>query len=157
MTSERSKRRDLLALVFISKSISEKVLIKKNLLIFKKIYICKCRENGIDRLRNGQLRRRRRRISAHVLRKDHQQTPRFALTWAPEDKRSTARPRESWREPGDGFFHLEWSCCLYEMQSSLGKISQWPFSPRGEDRANLMKVISLEKPRCFWRENNKNI
>ena len=36
MTSERSKRRDFLTLVFISKSISKKLLIKKRILIEKK-------------------------------------------------------------------------------------------------------------------------
>ena len=37
MTSERSKRRDFLSLIFIAKSISKKLLIKINLFITKKV------------------------------------------------------------------------------------------------------------------------
>ena len=38
MTSERSKRRDFLSLIFISKSISKKLLVKKVAMILKKFH-----------------------------------------------------------------------------------------------------------------------
>ena len=44
-----------------------------------------------------QIRRRRWRWIGHVLRMDHHQNPRIALTWAPGGKRSRGRPRETWR------------------------------------------------------------
>jgi len=44
-----------------------------------------------------QIRRWRWRWIGHVLRMDHQQYPRIALTWAPEGKRSRGRPKETWR------------------------------------------------------------
>ena len=49
-----------------------------------------------------QIRRRRWCWIGHVLRMDHHQNPRIALTWAPEGKRRRGRPRETWRRTVEG-------------------------------------------------------
>ena len=74
----------------------------------------------------------------HVMRMDHHQNPRIALTWATERKRSRGRPKEIWRRTvegarqEDGFCHLDASCHCGEKQSRMEETSQWHSSPRGE-------------------------
>jgi len=49
-----------------------------------------------------QITRRRWRWIGHVLRMDHHQNPRIALTLAPDGKRSRGRPKETWRRTVEG-------------------------------------------------------
>ncbi len=60
------------------------------------------RRQGITCTISEQIRRRRWRWLGHVLHMDHQQDPRIALTWAPEEKKSRGQPKETWRRTVEG-------------------------------------------------------
>ena len=92
-----------------------------------------------------QTRRRRWCWIGHVLRMDHHQNSRIALTWAPEGKRSRGQPKETWRRTVEGerqkMGFATWTEAVTAARNSrMEETSRRPYSPRGELGISIIHV-----------------